>query len=378
MTQADTTQLTVIQALPALVSGGVEQGTLEIAEALVQRGHRSIVISSGGPLAEDLIRDGSEHVKLGIGKKSPFSLRLIPRLRRLFLDTGADILHVRSRMPAWLCYLAWRGMTDNRRPHFITSVHGCYSVNRYSRIMLAGERVIAISRFIHDYIIENYPGIDANNIVTIPRGVSNSRFPRGLVPDDDWKRRWYEEFPLTRDKQLVTLPGRITRLKGHEDFLKLMHMLETDRDIHGLIVGGADGKKRGYLDELKANCAASGLKDRISFTGYRKDVREIMGLSSVVLSLSNKPEAFGRTVLEALSLGVPVIAYNHGGVTEIMQNIFPDGLVATGDLVNTASLIRDIIHNGRKVDRINPYTLDRMQQKTIELYEALATQCAKP
>src|SRR5690242_2595123 len=122
-------RLTVIQTLPALNTGGVERGTLEVAAELVKRGHRSIVVSAGGELLEELVHNGSEHIALSVGNKSLLTLRHIPLLRRILGESGATIVHARSRLPAWISYLAWKGMDPASRPRFVTSVHGPYSVN---------------------------------------------------------------------------------------------------------------------------------------------------------------------------------------------------------------------------------------------------------
>ncbi len=175
-------KLTVLQLLPSLESGGVERGTLEIANELVRRGHRSLVISSGGRMVEALERAGSEHITWDIGAKSPLTLRFVPRLRRLLAERHIDIVHARSRMPAWIAYLAWRGMNPATRPHFVTTVHGLYSVNRYSAVMTRGERIIAVSNTARDYLLNNYPQVEASRIVVIPRGVDPQEFPYGYRP----------------------------------------------------------------------------------------------------------------------------------------------------------------------------------------------------
>ena len=363
--------ITVIQTLPALDAGGVERGTLEIAKALVDRGHHSIVVSAGGRMVRELTKTGSEHVTMPIGKKSPFTVGCIYKLRKLLPKNGNTILHSRSRLPAWVSYLAWKGLDPHNRPHFVTSVHGPYSVNRYSKIMTSGEKVIAISNFIKSYITENYPAVDINKIVTIPRGVSTKEFPFGYHASDEWQTRWQIDFPEIQGRYLITLPARLTRWKGHEDFLHLIKLFDKVNNIHGLIVGGPHPGKEHYYHELKEKVHQLGLREKISFTGHRNDMREIMSISGVVLSLSKEPEAFGRTALEALSLGVPVIGYEHGGVGEVLQSIFPAGLVPIGDIDGVARLIAAFIKNKPFVTKQHPYTLKQMQNKTIDLYESL-------
>ena len=120
--------LTVVQALPALNSGGVERGTLEIADALVRRGHRSIVISAGGSMVEELVKKGSEHFTMSIGEKSLPTYKFIRQLRSFLRGNKVAILHARSRLPAWICYFAQKGLSPQNRAHFVTTVHGLYSV----------------------------------------------------------------------------------------------------------------------------------------------------------------------------------------------------------------------------------------------------------
>lgn len=371
-------KLTVLQTLPALESGGVEQGTLEVAAALVAAGHRSIVVSAGGRMVDSLVAAGSEHIALPVGKKSPVALLEVRRLRKILLEERVDILHARSRMPAWIAWLALRGMPASTRPRFVTTVHGLYSVNRYSRIMTRGDCVIAVSDSARQYILDNYPEVDPQRISTIYRGVDRDRFPYGYKPDERWLEDWFASRPFLRDRQVLTLPGRLTRLKGHEDFIELMAALvEKNLPVHGLIVGHLDPGRKKYIDGLRHDIAAKGLADRITFTGQRSDIREIYAVSNIVLSLSNKPESFGRTVLEALCLGVPVIGYDHGGVGEILGNMYPQGRVSrcdTGGLIERAA---QLIETPQPVLESRAYMLDSMLENTLDLYRKLAGDAAK-
>ena len=364
--------LTVVQILPSLETGGVERGTLEIGGGLVRRGHRSIVISGGGRMVAELTGAGSEHIALPVGKKSLSSLTLIPRLREILEEKHVDILHVRSRMPAWIAYLAWRGMDIRIRPGFITSVHGPYSVNPYSRIMTRGQRIIAISLFIRDYILSNFPRTDPARIVTIPRGIDPDRFPYGFRPDAAWMGAWRQELPRLEDRRILTLPARLTRWKGQTDFLRIISELKKSvPNIHGLIVGAAHLSRRGYLAELKALARGLDIDENISFLGHRDDLREIMCVSDLVLSLATEPEAFGRATLEALAMGVPVVACDHGGAGEVLRVLFPEGLFAPGDIAGGIALIRRFLVDCPRVAQHNPFLLDQMIRDTIAVYEEL-------
>lgn len=374
MPDPTTRRLTVVQVLPALESGGVERGTLEVGRYLVEQGHRSIVISAGGRMVEQLTRAGSEHLTWDIGRKRLWTLRLIPRLRRFLIDNRVDILHARSRMPAWVAYLAWRGMDPAVRPRFVTTVHGLYSVNAYSAVMVKGERVIAVSQTVRDYILCHYPKVEPARIVVIPRGVDPDEYPHGYQPPAEWLAAWRAQYPQLVGRKVLTLPGRITRLKGHEDFIELIARLKASGEpVHGLIVGGADPRKAAYLRELQTKIAAAGLSADISLTGQRDDLREIMAVSDLVLSLSKQPESFGRTVLEALSLGVPVVGYAHGGVGEVLAARMPAGAVAVGDHNALTERVRELLHLGVRPHPAGGHTLRAMLSATLDLYTALAS-----
>jgi len=361
--------LSVVQLLPELNAGGVERGTLEIANELVKHGHRSIVISGGGRLVDELVSSGSEHIPLDVGKKSLLSLRLISYLRRYFDEEKIDIIHARSRLPAWLTYLAWNKMDPASRPKFITSVHGAYRVNRYSEIMTKGQNVIATSNFIFKYITNNYPTVDKNKITLIHRGVSKTEFPFAFRPDEKWMKIWHEQHPFLTDKFILSLPARITRRKGHEDFLNILVKLRQQNiPVHGLIIGGAHSRKKNYLQELKEKSQALHLEDDITFLGHRNDVKKIMSISNIVLSLSNEPESFGRTALEALCLGIPVIAYDHGGATEILTETYPVGRVELNNTTAVCNKVISFYNDPVPVADKNPFTLDKMLNATLSLY----------
>lgn len=369
---AEDKKLTVLQLLPALQSGGVERGTLEVAQALVGHGHRALVISAGGRLVAPLVASGAEHFAWPIGKKSLKTLLLVRKLRKFLLAQKIDIIHARSRVPAWIAYLAWRGMDPATRPHFVTTVHGPYSVNAYSAVMAKGERVIVISEMIRGYVLKNYPKIDPDKLRLIYRGVDPAEFPYGYQPPQDWLDHWYAQYPETQGKKLLTLPARITRWKGQEDFIELLARIKDGiPDAHALIVGETKDRKDRFLAELKAKAAALGVADRVTFTGHRSDLREVMAISKIVFSLSREPEAFGRTTVEALSLGIPVIGYNHGGVSEQLQAILPSGSIPVGHIPDAAHLAMEWLNCAPEVASGQPFTLERMLDSTLKVYEEL-------
>jgi len=374
---AEEKKLTVLQVLPALESGGVERGTLEVGKYLVEHGHRSIVMSAGGRLVGQLLREGSEHVAWDIGRKRLSTLRLVLRLRRFLVENKVDILHVRSRMPAWVCYMAWKGMEPENRPHFVTTVHGIYSVNPYSAIMTRGERVIAVSDTVRDYILREFPDTPPSHIQVIYRGVDGRSYPYGWKPEATWLQSFFSQFPEAVGKLLITLPGRITRLKGHEDFIELIARLKRQSlPVHGLIVGGASSSKQRYLETLHQRVRSMGLENDISFTGQRDDLKNILAIANLVLSLSTQPESFGRTTLEALRLGVPTAGYDHGGVGEILRAIYPDGVLQRDDIGAATAKVIALLQHPRAVPAEDFFPLSNMLTQTIGLYMQLT--CSQP
>lgn len=366
-------RLTVVQLLPALHSGGVERSTLEIAQALVRAGHRAVVVSAGGRLVEPLLASGAEHLTLDVGRKSLLTLRLVPALRRLFDELGADIVHARSRLPAWLAWHAMRALPPARRPRFVTTVHGLNSPGRYSAVMTYGERVICVSRTVHDYVLRHYPDTDASKLRTIPRGIDVSQFPRRPRPDPG-ARAWAEaEVPALRaGGPLLLLPGRGTRLKGHHDGLRLLAQLRGQgQDARLWLPGAREPGREGYLKELDTLAASLGVGEAVAFTEPTTRIAEAYAASDLVLQLSRKPEAFGRTVLEALAVGRPVLGWEHGGVGELLRELQPEGAVAPFDEAALAAQAARLLAQPPRPPARIPYTLQAMQDSTLKVYDEL-------
>jgi glycosyltransferase involved in cell wall biosynthesis len=365
-------RLTVVQLLPALESGGVERSTLEISEALVRAGHRAIVVSAGGRLLPALRKAGAEHVTLAIGRKSPLVLRHVSALRRLFAERRVDIVHARSRLPAWLGWRALRGMPASR-PHFVTTMHGLNSPGWYSGIMTRGERVICVSNTVRDYLLRHYPRTDPAKLRVIPRGIDAAQFPRAPRPDAAARRRAAEAFPeLGGDGPLLLLPGRGTRLKGHADALRLLADLRREGLDARLWMPGAREAGRGdYVAGLEREAASLGVAAAVAFAAPTSRIAEAYAASDLVLQLSRKPEAFGRTVVEALAVGRPVLGWAHGGVGELLAELQPQGAVAPFDAAELASRARALLAQPPSALATIPCTLSAMQDATLAVYREL-------
>lgn len=366
-------RLTVVQLLPALQSGGVERSTLEIAAALVRAGHRAVVVSAGGRLVQPLLEAGGEHLTLEIGRKSLLTLRHVIGLRRLFAELGADIVHARSRLPAWLGWYALRGMPQATRPRFVTTVHGLNSPSRYSAVMTYGERVICVSQTVREYVCTHYPQTDSARLRTIPRGVDIAQFPRRPHPDRR-ARAWAQSMlpGLPADAPLLLLPGRGTRLKGHTDGLQLLADVRAAGVAAWLWLPGArEPGRETYLRELEAEATRLGVAEAVAFTEPTARIAEAYAASDLVLQLSRKPEAFGRTVVEALSVGRPVLGWAHGGVGELLAELQPGGAVPAFDAAALRTQALHLLQQAPTAPAVLPYTLQAMQAATLKVYDEL-------
>ena len=363
--------LTVLQLLPALESGGVERSTLEIAGALVQAGHRAIVVSKGGRLVPRLESLGAEHVALDIGAKSPRVLRTVRPLRALL--AGADIVHARSRLPAWMALLALRGVEPSARPAFVTTVHGLNSPSRYSAVMTRGARVVCVSDTVREYVLRHYPATDPTKLRVIERGIDPAAFPRCARPDAG-ARSWAASLhpALAGDGPLLLLPGRGTRLKGHGDALALLSRLRADGlDARLWLPGAREPGREAYVAELEAEAVRRGIARALAFTPPTDAIARAYAASDLVLQLSRKPEAFGRTVVEALSVGRPVLGWAHGGVGELLAQLQPEGAVSPFDADALHRTARALLARPPQPPATIPQTLQAMQEATLAVYAEL-------
>ncbi|MCY7354137.1 MAG: glycosyltransferase [Lysobacter sp.] len=373
-------RLTVVQLLPALASGGVERSTLEITEALVRAGHRAIVVSAGGRLVPSLQQIGGEHITLDIGRKSPWTLRHVGALRRLFVQERVDIVHARSRLTAWLGWLALRGIEQRKRPVFVTTVHGLNSPSRYSAIMARGDGVICVSDTVREYVLHQYPRTDPGKLRVIPRGIDPLAFPRVDQPDAALRASFASEHPaLAGSGPLLLLPGRGTRLKGHADALALLAALRGDDiDARLWMLGTREAGRDRYIAELEQQAASLGIADALAITPPTAKIAEAYAACDMVLQLSRKPEAFGRTVIEALSVGRPVLGWAHGGVGELLHELQPQGAVTPFDIdalfaVAKSMLAQPLLAHSPVPPANMPYTLHAMQDATLAVYDELVS-----
>jgi glycosyltransferase involved in cell wall biosynthesis len=307
----------ILQVLPSLVTGGAERGTIDIAAALSRAGATALVASSGGPMARELERWQARHLTLPLASKNPVVMaRNVLRLERVIRDYGVDIVHARSRAPAWSALAAARRCGIP----FMTTFHAPYNFKSvpkrlYNSVMARGDRVIAISGFIRHHILQNY-STDPDRIRVIHRGIDLDAFNPDNVNRPrliDLARAWR----LPDDRRTIMLPGRLTRWKGQAVLIDAVARLNR-RDVLCLLVGSDQGRS-GYRRELEARVAALGLEGMVQLVDHCADMPAAYMLADVVVSASSDPEAFGRVIVEAQAMGRPVVVTDHGAVAETID-----------------------------------------------------------
>jgi len=374
---------------------------VELNRELVKLGHQSTVISAGGTQAEQIETNGGRHITLDVCSKNPltfpfrvFTLRRT--LQKLMREQAVEsqkskvkgqqpsqppafksqvsnfkfppiVLHVRSRVPAWLCHFANKKL----KIPFVTTVHGFNSVNRYSEIMTKGDAVICVSNPVKEYIQKNY-GTPEEKIIVIHRGIDSAEFdPEKLHAE--WMSSFKEKQGLT-GKYVVTAVGRITELKDYETFIRAISECSTDLpNICGLIVGGVRHDKQAYYDRLQALVKELGAEEQIVFAGSHNHMPEIYALSDVLVSSSKKPESFGRTLIEAMSMNTPVIAPRHGGALDIIEEGKNGFLFTPGDTEELANAIRQQKESTPSDLReyvIKNFSLKQMVEGTLDVYKS--------
>ena len=327
----------ILQVVPRLGIGGAERAVVDIARATIQAGGRALVVSEGGELATELLRAKASHVTMAVATKSPLAIwRHGGSLARLIRRRQVALVHARSRAPAWSALVAAR----RTGVPFVTTFHAPYNAGnalkrRYNAVMAKGERVIAISNFVADHIRAQY-GVGDERLRCIPRGIDAVGFdPAAVAPERvaALAARWN----LPDGLPVVMLPGRLARWKGQHILIRAMQLL--DSEVACLLVGVGGGGHGGFRREIEAMIAAGGLAGRVVPIEGCHDMAAAYRLADVVVSASIEPEGFGRTVVEAQAMGVPVVATDHGGARETVENGVTGWLVPPADAAALAQAI---------------------------------------
>ena len=320
---------TIVQILPAMVRGGVERGTVEIADAIQKHGGRATVISSGGPMVRHLDRLGATHYQLDVHTKNPFRWPQVrSRLKTILSRENADLVHVRSRVPAWIALPAAAALGIA----MVSTVHGRFTTlsalkRIYNRKLLKADHVIAISNYVKELITMQYVGVE-ERLTVVHRGVDIDLFN----PDNVNQTRivnFVEGLAIPADVPVIMLPARATMWKGHRILLQALAKIK-DRAFICLMIGAGDGKPA-FVSELVRYGQQLGLEGRFRLTPLVDDMPAALMVADVVAMPSITPEPFGRVALEAQAMGRPVVAFAHGGATESIRHGETGWLSIPGD-----------------------------------------------
>ncbi len=373
-------QLTIMQIIPELGIGGAEQGCIDVAAEIVKSGARSIVVSNGGSRVPDLLRIKSDHIDLPVHSKNPFvMMKNTRRIKSLIRKHNVDIIHARSRAPAWSAYRACK----QTRTAFVTTVHAAYKGNEnnfkrfYNSVMAKGDRVIAISQFIADYVRTHFE-VDSRNLVTIPRGVDLDKFHPELVKPEraiNLANQWR----IPDGAPIILMPGRVSKIKGHMVLIDALEKLGR-RDIFCIMVGPNQGRNE-FQDELEKSIEEKNLSGIVRIVDKCSDMPSAYSLASVVVAPSIVPEGFGRVPIEAQAMGRPVIASDYGGFRETIIDRETGWLFKVGDSDELAECLRQALslseeqRNQLATQAIhhiqNNFTKDKMCNDTMDVYADL-------
>ena len=362
--------MNILQILPELNVGGVETGTHDLAKYLVKQGHKSVVVSNGGALVPELEKQGSIHYVLPVHKKSIFTiLWSIPKLIEIIRKEEIDIIHARSRVPAWIAFFAARSTGKA----FITTCHGYYKTHFASSPMSWGKLVICPSQVIANHMNKDF-GVPLERIRLVLRGVDLERF-KFILPDEKQSKVFN-----------IGIIGRLSPLKGHTYFLRAIAGVVrqvSSPAIKVWIVGDASGRHQAYKHELEALVKRLGLGDLIEFLGTQQDIAGVLsGLNLLVLA-SVCHEAFGRVIIEAQAAGVPVIATRVGGAVDIIDDNLTGILVPPADveglsqaiirIMKDKSLSADLAKNAYEKLK-QKFSLELMSKNTLDVYQEALSQ----
>ena len=375
------TRPVIVQILPALNRGGVERGTVEIAKAIIDRGYKAVVISNGGLFETQLVRLGVTVHRLPVNSKNPFKWLFIrAQLATILRAEGADIVHVRSRAPAWIALPVAKRLSIPT----VATIHSKFVPHNalkhlYNRKMLKADSVIAISAFIKSIIVKHYVKYrPADTVTVIHRGVDTAIFDPASVTQQRIIRE-AERLNLPEDGRVIMLPARPTSWKGHEILINAVAALNRP-DVTLLLLGAGDGSSR-FVTGLEQLARKTGLDGRLRIATGSDDMAAALMLADVIAMPSTVPEPFGRVAVEAGAMGRPVVAFNHGGAVESVLDGQTGWLAEPGDLSDLSRALgaaldlsqakRAALAKKARAHIAKSFSKEKMCQKTLEIYDEL-------
>ena len=378
-------QPVIVQIVPELGPGGAEQGCIDVAGEIARSGAQAIVISNGGARIHELARVGATHINMPVHSKNPLTIiQNAKKLKKLIETHNVDIIHARSRAPAWSAYRACKGT----RAHFMTTCHAPYNISgeakrMYNSVIAKGERIIAISGYVADYLKRHYDVPD-ERIRLIHRGIALEKFhPTAVTPQRLIKIS--QEWRIPDGANVIILPGRLTRWKGHHVLIDAISQLGR-KDVFCVLIGSDQGRTK-YREELEQTIQEKDLGGSIRIVDHCDDMPAAYMLSTVVVCASTDPEGFGRVPVEAQAMGRPLVATNHGGARETVIDGQTGWLVKPSDSKDMAQAINQALSltpnqramlATRAMSHIaNHFTREQMCDHTLNVYAELLRQNMK-
>lgn len=369
---------TILQVLPALDIGGVEQGAFDVALYIAGQNARSVVASAGGRKVDILVANGVKHIQLPLNRKTPWHVLYCGwKLYWWVKSEKPALIHARSRLPAWICFIVARATGTP----FVTTVHGTHKAGTwlkrfYNSIMVRGDVVMAISNFIADHVALIH-GFPREKIMVVPRGMDENIYKKDAVSPQviqNFRTAW----GAVNTTPVILMPGRLTHWKGQHIFIEALGLVK-DIPWVAVIAGGEEGAGA-YTRALKEIARTNGIAQRVIFTGSQMNLVDFYAASDVVVSASVEPEAFGRVAVEAQMMSKPIIATNHGGAVETVQNGITGYLVLPNDPVDMARALRQTLTQPTDLPKVGEagrawvvqhYTVQRMCKTEWNIYEQI-------
>jgi len=379
---------TILQIVPELDSGGAERAAIDISEALASAGGRALVATEGGRLVSELQAKGGIAIRFPAATKNPFAMAAnVSRLAHLIRAERVDLVHARSRAPAWVALAA----TRRARVPLVTTFHGIYSGRspiklNYNSVMARGDVIIANSAFTAEHIAKTYPQA-CERVAVIYRGVDFRRFSPGAV-DPARVRRLRDAWGVAPHEQIVLMPARLSERKGHRVLIEAAALLKAQRGEGLAVAFAGNSGKGGYARELDKMIGKAGLAGMVRRVGHCDDMAAAYLAASVVAMPSTEPEAFGRVAVEAQAMGTPVVVSDLGALAEtsLAPPKVPPGRrtgwhVPPGNAAALAKALAEALSLGaaardglaaraRGFVEAN-FSLNRMCTETLALYERL-------
>lgn len=368
----------ILQVIPELHAGGAERTVLEVAEAVIAAGGTALVASAGGRLVAELEALGGRHVTLDLKTKNPVSVwRNAGRLAALARAEGVELIHARSRAPAWSAYWA----AKRTGLPFVTTYHGVYNAKSglkrwYNSVMARGDRVIANSHFTADHVRAEHH-TPADRLVVIPRGVDLARFdPAAVAPDRIKAQR--QAWGATPDRSVILLPGRLTVWKGQRFMVDVLAGLDLD-PMPLLVCLGESAAKPDYREAVRNAAETAGLP--LALPGHGDDMPAAFVAADLVVCPSLEPEAFGRVAAEAQAMGARVIVADHGGAREVVADGQTGWRAQAGDVDAWRRAVRAAMAlNAAEADKLGAaararvraqFSKTHLQESTLRVYREL-------